>query len=451
MKYILLIFIFISCGGNLDIKGSASSSSPPVDPTDQFSSKLVQSVGTQATALLSSGQSLLSITGNIANFSTYKTSDIASLSLGIGDVIVYGSNYAMIKGITHNSKGFKAYVTLKDGSSPPVATAGSSFSIYRAFNSLADWNTQTQNSNISPNISLSDLDLTDSDDEDGPLIASLYNDSSLGNLTVSGWTTDASAYLHLYVPYKDTESSSRQRHQGVWSTQYTHLNAVSTNGVSLSEAHVRIEGLQCHITTSTGNRCIYSENNAFSGAVFYFSHNILRGANDAGNSSGWHSGVQMFNIGDGEVYIYNNIIYDFISSGSYPNGVDFDDGDYTGVFANNTVYNNTNGMWNFNGSSIKAYNNIVVENTTDYLGSWHADSSHNISSQTNAPGTSIQNSVTIEFRDKANRDLRLDSTQDTEAIDAGVSMASHADLPFSTDGIMQTRGSTWDMGAVEAQ
>jgi hypothetical protein len=442
----------VACGGAGGSAGgkyqTQNVNTPPADQSDQFAGQLIQSIGTSSDALINNSAGDLSISGNIATLDDYTSSTMSSLNIGVGDVIVYGSNYAIIKGLSYNSVGVKAYVTLKDGSSAPTSASNSNFQIYHAFSSMSNWNSQTQNSNITPSIALSDKDLTDSDDEDGVLQVALYNDGAFAGGDVSSWTTNASNYIRLFAPYKSSQTFKRQRHQGIWSTDYVRLEVTGRHGVEVLIPHLRVEGLQCHLQATSSHRCIHSENNTgFSGAVFYFSHNVLRGSNDAGNNSNsHHSGIQLYNIGDGEIYIYNNVIYEFKGIAAYCAGIDFDDGQYTGVIANNTVLDSGFGIMNFVGSETIAKNNIAVNNTDNFYGTWNATSSNNISSAADAPGTSSVNSVTMQFANSGGYNFALNAN-DTDAINAGADLSAYSDLSFSTDVTSGSRGSVWDIGA----
>lgn len=62
------------------------------------------------------------------------------------------------------------------------------------------------------------------------------------NISISGWTTDATRYLRIYA-------AEGQGHSGIFDTsKYLLRSALAVNGITISEDYVRIEGIQIHLT-----------------------------------------------------------------------------------------------------------------------------------------------------------------------------------------------------------
>ena len=167
------------------------------------------------------------------------------------------------------------------------------------------------------------------------------------------------------------------------------------------------------------------------------------------------------------VLVYNNVVYNLTgATGGHgiQNGVTSDDS----LFYNNTVYNCRIGF-DFADTPIDGLvvNNIGVGNVTDYSGSFHTNSSHNISFDGTAPGSNPfpnrdvtdvalpgappQGNGWVIFKDltAGNEDLHLvDNRAQNDAQDGGIFLADTFD--FDIDDELRPSGPTWDIGADEA-
>lgn len=433
--FICLVVLF--CSGMIIVRNfPGSGGSPSPDPTDQFSGDPVQSVGVTATSLFSTGT--VTISGNIATFSSAFPTNV-----GVGDCIVYGSNYAIIKGI--NSDRTKAYVTTKDGSSTPASASGSSFNIYRSFTSLADWESQTQNTNITPTISLTDFDLTDTDDEDGPLYVACYadgNDTTI--VTIDGWTTDSNDYIKIFTPVDSNMVGTSQRHSGTLaSTGYGLIVSSNYNyALTISDDDIRLEGLKIENQADTNAGAI-DYNNA---GELQISYCIIRAAPPS--SSARHC-IDLMNMAGGTFKLWNSVIYD----GYYGVRFDFGTAGNTFILYNNTFIDcNTTGIRitdSADDATVYLKNNIVQGTDTNYnISSFSTyEHSNNISEDATSPDSSYQN-LSVAFSDETNDDFHL-SSSDAAAKDAGIDLSSDAQLSFSDDIDGDSRTGTWDIGADE--
>jgi len=185
-------------------------------------------------------------------------------------------------------------------------------------------------------------------------------------------------------------------------------------------------------------------------------NNIVRGVTNA--TGNWFQGIRMCST-YGTVNIYNNIFYDFKSTGwgGGGNGVGICGGtnniQATVNLYNNTSYGNGTGFLIEDGGSpkVSAKNNLSYNNTDAFLGSFVvASSTNNLSgpSQIDAPGSNPRNAITVSFIDAANYNFHL-SPCDTGAKDYGADLSYDKYLPFSTDIDGQSRSGAWDIGADE--
>lgn len=133
----------------------------------------------------------------------------------------------------------------------------------------------------------------------------------------------------------------------------------------------------------------------------------------------------------GDVYVVNNL---FANTEQYGLWVVIPTGDTAYVY-NNTAVNNTGteGI-RVSGSTgdIVAKNNLASGNTTDFLGTFDAASTHNASSDTTAPGSNARTSQTFTFVDAASDDYHL-ASNDAGARSLGTNLSGDSAFPFNDD------------------
>jgi hypothetical protein len=227
------------------------------------SAPLYRSVGTTATALANGTGNALSISGSTATFGNG-----LSNSIGVGDVIQYDSNgdstidaLAFIHGRTDS----QTYtVKNKDGGMPTAVTGDNDWAIYRAYTSLSNWASQTENSNITEP---TEDDVNPSKDlvaANTLMMVACYKDGADTSITtIDGWTTGASNYIRIYTPKEQTEVGTSQRHTGVAGTGYRIAPVDATqqgyNIIHTKAEYTRIEGIEIDgsgLTDSTATRGI---------------------------------------------------------------------------------------------------------------------------------------------------------------------------------------------------
>lgn len=273
--------------------------------------------------------------------------------------------------------------------------------------------------------------ISDTGQQIGRVIAECYNDWSVGlsdNLSVAGWTTDATHYVKVYTPFLERHNG-RVKEGG----NYTGFALVGDGGtkIGISQKYTEINGiiLDSTVNYNTGIAISYSDGNfsKISNCIFQ----------NFGVPDQAYSGLT---IGDYKyAYIFNNIFiksYVLISNTAFPSN-------HVWVY-NNTFYNcQLNGG---NDNRTIAKNNIVYYSGACYQGSYEASSSNNISVDATAPGAgSLINKTLgeIAFIDTSAdaEDLHLSSL--SCARNVGVNLKDD----ISSDIDNNSYFSLWDIGA----
>jgi len=262
-------------------------------------------------------------------------------------------------------------------------------------------------------------------------------------VAIDGWETGANNYIRIYT----TESA---RHEGVWDEgRYRVVTTGAMNVLNIAENFIKIDGLQIKLNLTTNQ---FHHGIAYAPAIgddeIQISNNIIRAEYD--NSAHQYNGAGILTNTQSNLRIWNNIIYDWQFENLNNYGISIG---CTSAYAyNNTVYNSTNGI-SMSGEIKIVKNNLSYNNTTtDYSGSFHADSVNNLSSDSSAPGTNSITNATVRFMDEANNDFRL-ATEDVSAKNTGVVMTEETQnftsLRYDIAG-NERYDTAWDIGAYEA-
>ncbi|MCR4275702.1 MAG: type II secretion system GspH family protein [Candidatus Wolfebacteria bacterium] len=272
-------------------------------------------------------------------------------------------------------------------------------------------------------------------------IDGMWSTADTNYVQIAEWITGPNNYIKIYT-------TSEARHNGRWDDTKYRLETTNQDSLVINEDFVRVEGLQIKDTLTSCTTCdavsVLSVNNP---SDIRISENIVRGVL-SGTSSGW--GIIVSDLeGDATVYIWNNIVYDFIN-GSNGRGI-VNNISLKVYIYNNTVYNSVYGFYR-NSGTVLAKNNISYNNTYNYSGIFNASSTNNLSgpSQTDAPGSNPINAATVQFVNEAGDDFHL-SPSDTAARGAGVNLLNDPNLSFSNDIDGLRRFNIWDIGADQLQ
>jgi hypothetical protein len=262
---------------------------------------------------------------------------------------------------------------------------------------------------------------------------------------ISGWTTAENNYIRIYT-------TATARHDGKWDTGAYILNPAAGYRISLSEGWVEFEGLQIQNSSTAvdNNNGINMPNAAVSGNV-WISYCIFRGNDD----HGWYDIAIVAENNTGNIYIFNNIIYDWGKNNASSGGIRINSNGaaQNTYIENNTLHENYAGLERSDGTVI-AINNLVEGsgNTLAYVGTFAAGTDYNATDGTDAigVGTHNQTSQTFTFTDDTNgdhglRDFHL-ASNDAGAKDLGTDTVNSG---YTDDIDEVARAGSWDIGADE--
>jgi hypothetical protein len=402
----------------------------------------------------------LVISGSTATFGTALADTI-----GVGDVIQYDSDdngsidaLAFIHGRTSSTE-----YTVKDknGNAPTAVTSDYDWAIYRAYTSLANWESQTENPNITEPVENDVNPSTNLAAFNTIMMVACYGDGEdATSAYINSWTTGSNNYIRIYTPVSSSEVGTSQRHNGTWDTSaYRISNDASSNEtIYVREQYVRIDGLQVDSANYPGTGWLtgidVNDGNSEAPAEVHISNCVIRMSYSGTPEAGY--GITALNnfVGNDSDYIskvWNNIIYGYTGSTAYGGSIHAENNGTVYAY-NNTCIGGNRGIVHLDGLPFYVKNNISIDAADPYYTNtaFHADSTNNVSDTGDAPGnTPIDGEPT--FFDKAGNDYHVDDS-DTIAKNAGADLSSDSNLPFSTDIDGETRPTgpgTWDIGADE--
>ena len=408
---------------------------------------LYRSVGING-ANLNSGGPTVTISGTTATFSGAMPNNV-----GVGDVLTYTSGTAQLAFISGRTSSTVFTVQNKNGATPTAAPALTTVGVYRAYTSLANWQSQTENplinepveNDVNPSKNLVSTNTIMS-------VACYADGADPTAVTIDGWTTGTSYYIDIFAPNLPSEVGTTQRHNGTWdATKYRLVAALDYHGViRISDEYVRVTGLQIENTGPKGNRPQGIEIDPGSAtSEVRLSYNILR-STGTGTGDWWCAAIGQTNVG-GIVKAWNNIMYSW-GAGFFH---DYTSSSSSVSLYNNTVVNSDNVGIDFGGHASGSYrlaNNLVQGAATNFFFAAGVNldySATNLSQDATSPQPALR-SKTVSFVDAGNKDYHL-ASGDTNAKDQGTTLSADSSLAFSDDIDAQGRpyGSAWDIGADE--
>lgn len=417
---------------------------PPPEP--YATSVIYRSVGpSNVSALTSSGT--LTISGTTATFG-----GAVPNTVGVGDVIQYDDDNDgdidandSVCFISARTSSTVFEVRAHDGGYPTQPTAtDTDWSIFRAYTSLANAETGTENTGI-------DADLRNFDTWSGGRdlvangeqwnIACYADDTDSAIVAIDGWVTSENNFLKVFAPNLQSQVGISQRHAGRWQNGRYRLSVDSGTGtyaLEVSDPYTIIEGLQVE-PIGIYNMSGIGVTSTYGVKV---RNNITRYSSTAGGDVGIN--LSMAETADG-IYIYNNIIYDY-ASGINHAALDADSPIY-----NNTIVDCTTGIDGHWQNRMLCINNIVYNASTAFADTFHASSDYNATDSGSATGGSNDKTgQSFAFANYAADDFHI-SAVDSAARDAGTDLSNDLTLAFTTDidGGTRPYNDRWDIGADE--
>ena len=395
----------------------------------------------------------LTVQGSAVTFAS-----AVSDSIGLGDAIEYDDDsdgdidaqdsIIFITGRT-NSTTFTA-ATASGGTPVSTVTSIQTYNMFRAYTSLANAETGTENTGIDADLRNFDTwsggkDLVTADQEWNIVlygaVGSLGTNSDAGGVTIDGWTTDSTHTLKIYTPTSTSQVGTTQRHAGTFTTEKYYINNSNNTALTISDDYVRVYGLQIqHAAGGATNHGVLISNIS-TGANVEVTHNIIKGTDGLG------TGIIQNDDNTG-AFIINNIVYG-TSTGVHI----IANSTVNSYVYNNTVYATASTAYNLNnGVSVK--NNLCyVSAGSCFSGSGtYTTASNNIASDSSAQGTGSLNGQTsgqIAFTSTSIGSEDLHITSASVANGAGTNLSADGNYPFTNDIDTVARGTVWDVGADE--
>src|SRR6185369_12827289 len=123
-----------------------------------------------------------------------------------------------------------------------------------------------------------------------------YAMSDTSAVVVNGSTTDATRFINIYTP--DSE-----RHTGKWDTAKYRLEPTDAVALTVSDDHVRVDGLQVQVLTPSVARLAVTWSALGTGSAVYLANTIVVGDNTTNSSGIYQAAV------NGTLYMWNCLVY----------------------------------------------------------------------------------------------------------------------------------------------
>ena len=430
------------------------------------------SVGTDTSALYSDTAS--------ASTGVLTLNSAAANNIGVGDEIREGANRYYITG-RNSSTEFTIQNSAANGGTPGdtnITFASTAITIFRAFNSLT---TAVAGSSDGTHLNTSNLVTGNYQ-----LNWTCYNDGPLDDtVTINGYTTGPTNYIHIYTPTDTNEVGISQRHDGTAGTGFRLVPITSSPGPLLNviwirDDDVRITGIEIDgssITNARDLQGIEVDNTVSASGDIRLNKLIIH---DLQSQDGLGADADPIgvDIENGSVKLSNSIIYDIVQTTAHI------DAEVRGVrtiggsnhyFHNNTLFNikNTGNTLlaqgirrgGGGGETVTVKNNVVLDVVASggpqacFTGTFAAASTHNVSSDGTAAINANPNQTgqtgpyNTYFRNviDGGEDLHLLNDSNTLWGLFGADLDSDPDLPVTDDIDGEARDtSTPDIGADEA-
>jgi len=397
------------------------------------------------TAAIGTSSGTLTISGSTATFSVEQPD-----SVGVGDAIQYDSDgNSSIDAICfiHGRTSGQEYTVKTAAGAAPTAVAGDEdWDIFRAYLSLADFISGTENSGINASVRNVDSGLKDFITNTQVWNVACYPGIDSSSAVFAAWNTNSTYRLNIFTPNLASQVGRSMRHRGVWSNYYYNMNPIvgsdyAIKNISTTYA-MTVSGIQIYMRPNS--YAVGGITDASSGSVtsrdLIVENCIIKG--NATLAAANFYGVARSSGNGGSFRVFNNIIYDFTAGNGrgIRNG-----GNSLGDMQiwNNTVVNCDIGIYDEAGETW-AYSNIVQDCSDGFSGTFDSGTSYNVSDlASDVPGTNGLNEISLTFRDAENDDYHL---SDGDAVLVGAGYDASSIFTIDIDG--ETR-ETWYRGADE--
>ena len=294
-------------------------------------------------------------------------------------------------------------------------TGDNDWAVYRAYTLLSNWESQSENANISEPAEDDVNPLTALVNAGTIMMVACYNDGAMDDdLDIADWTTGASNYIRIFTPTDTTEVGTSQRHTGIAGTGFRMAQTIDLTSddyhyairLRNSADYTRIEGIEIDGSGWTNGGKVHGivvDSSIGASADIRYSHNIVHDIKNSTVHDSTDSTVYGLECDQGDCRLFNNIVYDLenksANAASEARGIQVNDGN--SWIYNNTVYNITNsgstdyarGIYRAGGTATVTNNAVFdVDNTSNsnepcFSGSMTQSS--NISSDGTAAGTRL--------------------------------------------------------------
>ena len=447
----------LSADPNLPVTDDIDSG-PRVRPdigADEFTAiARYRSVGVAASFVASGAGNALTISGSTATFAVALPNNV-----GVGDAIPYdASGDGSIDSIAfiHGRTSAQSYTVKNAQGAAPTPVAGDTdWRLFRAYTTLANWESQSENALIDIAVRNFDNASTDLVAAGAVMNVACYGDGPDGTaVTINGWTTGPETYINIFTPVLPGHVGTTQRHGGVWdATKYRLVASGTYVGVLvIQDEYVRVTGLQIENTALKGGGGSQRPAGidldfAAANSDVRVSQNILRST--GGGTGDWWAAAVLQRNGGGTLRAWNNIMYDW-GSGFFSEYPVTNPSNVT--LYNNTIINSDDVGIDLGGHASGTYRlaNNLVQDASGFNYYFAAGvlpltySANNLSNDATSPdGAAFQNK-TVTFVGAPNYHLSL---ADTSAKDQGASLAADPVLAVYDDIDGQLRAAPWDIGA----
>ena len=225
---------------------------PDIGADEFTATALYRSVGPLVAPLASGAGNALTISGSTATFAVALPNNV-----GVGDAIPYdASGDGSIDSIAfiHGRTSSQSYTVKNAQGGTPTPVAGDNdWRLFRAYTTLANWESQSENALIDIAVRNFDIASTDLVAAGAVMNVACYGDGPDGTaVTINGWTTGPETYINIFTPVLPGHVGTTQRHSGVWdATKYRLVGSITFAGLlQIRDDYVRVTGLQIENTAA---------------------------------------------------------------------------------------------------------------------------------------------------------------------------------------------------------